>query len=82
MAGKCSYQNCLKCEILSCMTGQIAREQGEAGYNEYLKVLDEAEELLEVETENNESTEHDEADVMYQQLKEYYDAVIPKELKL
>ena len=78
---KCSYQNCLKCELSTCMTGQIARELGEAAYNEFLKALDDAEELLNSEPENDEITEYDEQDVFRSQMDNYYNSVIPKDLR-
>ena len=40
----CSFQKCLSCSLTGCWTGQVAREKGIAGYNAFIKMLDEAEE--------------------------------------
>lgn len=40
----CSYDECLKCSLLECMTGQVARNEGIEGYKKFLLMLDDAEE--------------------------------------
>lgn len=48
-AGSCSYENCLSCNVSTCSTGKVAREQGEDAYNDYIDMLVEAvEEELEL----------------------------------
>lgn len=42
----CNFEACHNCHCKDCMTGQIAREQGRAAYEEHLKMMDAAEELL------------------------------------
>ena len=79
MTDLCSFEKCLKCE-LSCSTGAIAREQGKEAYNELLKYLDEAEEVFETKTNENEEF-LDEWNVYLTQLNDYYDSVIPEELR-
>lgn len=51
MENTCSYQKCLTCSIDTCWTGEIARSQGIEGYNEHIKMLDEAEMRLHSEKE-------------------------------
>jgi len=43
----CSYQKCLTCNISTCHTGEIAREQGEEAYNEWIAEMNEAEVITE-----------------------------------
>lgn len=35
----CSYKKCLSCHLTECYTGQIARQQGEEAYNQFVKEL-------------------------------------------
>lgn len=37
MVDACSYQKCLTCTLSRCVTGKIAREQGEVAYNLFIK---------------------------------------------
>lgn len=46
MDNTCTFENCLKCTLENCWTGQIARNQGIEAYTEHLAMLDEAEALL------------------------------------
>ena len=41
----CTFQKCLTCPLTDCWTGQVAREQGEEAYLEFLKMLNEAEKI-------------------------------------
>lgn len=49
MENSCSYQKCLTCSSQMCWTGKVARSQGEKGYDAHIKMLDEAERILENE---------------------------------
>lgn len=39
----CSYEGCQTCHCADCMTGQIAREQGEEEYNKFVEAIGESE---------------------------------------
>ena len=43
----CSYEKCLTCNISTCYTGKVAREQGEEAYKEWIAEMDEAEVITE-----------------------------------
>jgi len=41
----CSYEKCLTCNISTCYTGKVAREQGEEAYHAWIAEMAEAEEI-------------------------------------
>ena len=43
----CSYERCLSCEHANCLTGQAARK-GIDAYNEWMQMLEEAEDVKDI----------------------------------
>lgn len=64
MSGICSYQKCLTCNLATCETGRIAREQGELAYLEHIAMMDEAEEAMQLANEEDTYLEHTEIDYL------------------
>lgn len=38
----CSFESCQSCNINTCLTGKVARENDKETYNEFINMLDEA----------------------------------------
>ena len=45
----CTYEKCLSCELLSCWTGQIAREEGREAYDRFMIDMDFIERMNDLE---------------------------------